>query len=68
MGRYIISCGHTASGNLGSGASDLLDESNCTREIAPLVVQYLQKEGHEAFLLRVDKSNSYNFSATSARA
>lgn len=60
MGKYIISCGHTASGNIGSGASDLLDESNCTREIAPLVVQYLQKEGHETYLLRVDKSNSYN--------
>lgn len=60
MGRYIISVGHTASGNLGCGAVDLLDESNCTREIAPLVVQYLQKEGYEAYLLRVDKSNSYN--------
>jgi N-acetylmuramoyl-L-alanine amidase len=60
MGKYIISVGHTASGNIGCGAADLLDESNCTREIAPLVVEYLQKEGHEAHLLRIDKSNSYN--------
>lgn len=68
MGKYIISVGHTASGNLGSGASDLLDESNCTREISPLVVKYLQKEGHEAYLLRVDKSNSYNFEDCYVRA
>lgn len=61
MGKYIISVGHTASGNLGCGAVDLLDESNCTREIAPLVCKYLEKEGHETHLLRIDKSNSYNF-------
>jgi len=68
MSKYLISVGHTSSGNLGSGASDLLDESNCTREIAPLVVSYLQKEGHEAYLLRVDKSNSYNFEDCYVRA
>lgn len=61
MGKYIISVGHVASGNLGSGASDLLDESNCTREIAPLVCNYLEKEGNQTYLLRVDKNNSYNF-------
>lgn len=68
MSKYLVSVGHTASGNLGSGASDLLDESNCTREIAPLVVSYLKKEGHEAYLLRVDESNSYNFEDCYVRA
>ncbi|NFH69033.1 N-acetylmuramoyl-L-alanine amidase [Clostridium botulinum] len=60
MSKFIISVGHTASGNIGSGACDLLDESNCTREVAPLVVNKLKSLGHEAVLLRVDKSNSYN--------
>ena len=68
MSKYIVSVGHTASGNLGSGASDLLDESNCTREIAPLVCKYLEKEGHEAHLLRVDENNSYNFEDCYVRA
>lgn len=60
MSKFIIAVGHTASGAIGSGAADYLDESNCTREIAPLVVEYLKNVGHEAILSRVDKGNSYN--------
>lgn len=61
MSKYIISVGHTASGNIGSGAVGKLNESNCTREIAPLVVSKLQLLGHEAIKLQVDESNSRDF-------
>ncbi len=61
MGNFIIAAGHTASGNVGCGVVDRLDESNCTREIfSSLVVSYLEQLGHYAKLLRIDKSNSYN--------
>lgn len=58
--KYLISVGHTYSGTLGCGAVDLLDESNCTREVASLVVSKLKNLGYETVLLRVDKGNSYN--------
>ncbi|EHI98128.1 cell wall hydrolase/autolysin [Clostridium sp. DL-VIII] len=60
MSDFIIAVGHTASGNVGCGVVDRLDESNCTRVIGALVVEYLQQRGHEVNLLRIDKSNSYN--------
>ena len=60
MGNFIIAAGHTASGNVGCGVVDRLDESNCTREISNLVVSYLEQLCHYAKLLRVDKSNTYN--------
>lgn len=60
MSNFIIAVGHTASGNVGCGVIDRLDESNCTREIGTLAAQYLQEKGHKANLLRVDKSNSYS--------
>lgn len=58
--KYIISVGHTPSGTLGCGAVDLIDESNCTREVSKLVVDKLKQLGHEVYLLQVDKGNSYN--------
>ena len=60
MSNFIIAVGHTASGNIGCGVVDRLDESNCTREIGALVTQYLQEKGYGVNLLRIDKSNSYN--------
>lgn len=60
MSNFIISVGHTASGNIGCGVIDKLDESNCTREIGALVAEYLQQKGKGVNLLRVDESNSYN--------
>lgn len=68
MSKYIIACGHTASGNLGSGAVDLLNESNCTREVGPNVCKYLKSKGHEAPYLRIDKCNDYNFEDCYLRA
>lgn len=60
MSNFIIAVGHTASGNVGCGVVDRLDESNCTRQIGALVVQYLLEKGHGANLLRVDESNTYS--------
>ncbi|NOW07496.1 N-acetylmuramoyl-L-alanine amidase [Clostridium beijerinckii] len=60
MSNFIIAVGHTASGNIGCGVVDRLDESNCTRIIGALVAERLQQRGHGVNLLRIDKSNSYN--------
>lgn len=68
MSNFIIAVGHTASGNIGCGVISRLNESNCVREIAPLVVKYLEEEGHKATLLRVDKSNSYEYEDCYVRA
>ena len=43
MSNFIISVGHTASGNIGCGVIDRLNESDCNREIGALVAEYLQK-------------------------
>ena len=68
MSNFIIAVGHTASGNVGCGVSDKLDESNCNRQIGILVAQYLQDKGHGVNLLRVDASNTYNFEDCYIRA
>lgn len=60
MSNFIVAVGHTASGNIGCGVIDRLDESNCTREIGGSVLEYLQEKGHDVNLLRVDENNSYN--------
>ncbi|WP_297418467.1 N-acetylmuramoyl-L-alanine amidase [Clostridium sp.] len=60
MSNFIIAVGHTASGNIGCGVVDRLDECNCTRTIGALVEQYLQEKGYGVNLLRIDKSNSYS--------
>ena len=61
MSSFIISVGHTASGNIGCGVVARLDESNCTRIIGALVAEYLQEKGHVVNLLRMDESNTYNY-------
>jgi len=60
MSNFIIAVGHTASGNIGCGVIDKLDESNCTRQIGGLLAEYLKEKGNRVNLLRIDKSNSYN--------
>ncbi|AWK52502.1 N-acetylmuramoyl-L-alanine amidase [Clostridium beijerinckii] len=60
MSNFIIAVGHTASGNIGCGVIDKLDESNCTRKIGELLAEYLKEKGQGVNLLRVDESNSYN--------
>jgi len=60
MKNFIIAVGHTASGNIGCGVIDRLDESNCVRQIGALATEYLQEKGYGVTLLRIDKSNSYN--------
>ncbi|CAI3238735.1 hypothetical protein CNEO2_320011 [Clostridium neonatale] len=60
MSNFIIAVGHTASGNVGSGVVDRLNESDSVREIGALVAEYLQEKGHGVNLLRIDESNKYN--------
>ena len=60
MSNFIIAVGHTASGNVGCGVVDRLDESDCNRAIGALVAQYLQEKGYGVNLLRLDESNKYN--------
>ena len=60
--------GHTASGNIGCGVIDRLDESNCNRQIGALVTEYLHEKGHTVNFLRVDESNNYNFEDCYIRA
>ena len=60
MSNFVIGAGHTASGNIGCGVIANLNESNCTREISTLLEKELKARGHDATLLRIDKSNSYN--------
>ena len=68
MSNFIIAVGHTASGNIGCGVIDRLDESNCTRAIGALVTEYLKERGYGVNLLRIDKSNTYNCEDCYARA
>lgn len=68
MSHYIISVGHTASGNIGCGVVDKLNESNCTREIAPIVATLLRDRGHAVTFLQVDKSNTYLYEDCHVRA
>ena len=60
MSNFIIAVGHTASGNVGCGVIDRLDESDCNRIIGALLAEYLQEKGHGANLLRIDESNKYD--------
>ena len=60
MSNFIIAVGHTASGNVGCGVIDRLDESCCTREIGALAAEYLKNKGHGVNLLRIDEANKYN--------
>ena len=60
MSNFVIGAGHTASGNIGCGVVEDLDESRCTREISQLVGKELEVRGHKANLIIIDKSNSYN--------
>ena len=60
MSNFVIAVGHTASGNVGCGVIDKLDESNCNRQIGDLVAEYLKNKGHGVNLLRIDEGNKYN--------
>lgn len=66
--KAVIAVGHTASGLAGCGAVGYVDESNCTREICPIIVDILEREGIETKLIRIDKANSYNFEDCYERA
>lgn len=54
---FIIGAGHTPSGTNGSGAVGKIDESNCTREIAPKIVNLLNSNGKTASYSVVNDGN-----------
>lgn len=58
--KLIFSTGHTPSGTAGCGAIGVIDESICTREVAPLCTQYAISKGHVSDTLVVNNGNSYN--------
>lgn len=66
--KIALAVGHTASGTMGSGAVGLLNESDETRNIVPIIADYLNKIGHTTKVLRVDKGNSYSFEDCYVRA
>lgn len=53
--RIGINCGHTVSGQPGSGAVGILNESNETREVGKRLMTLLAQNGHTA----VDCTNDY---------
>lgn len=68
MSKFLISVGHTSSGNTGCGAVGFLNESDCTRQIAPLVVSKLQSLGHTAVKLQVDNSDAKDYVKRTSQA
>lgn len=69
--KYIIGAGHTPSGTIGSGAGGekgQLNESNCTREIAPLVVEGLKSLGYSAKYSVFERGNTYLYEDCYTRA
>lgn len=60
--KIAVAVGHTQRGTNGSGVSGYLDESNCNREIVPLVVNKLNSiSGYEAKEFRIDNGNTSQF-------
>ena len=66
--KIAIAVGHTASGVAGCGAVGLLNESNETRNIAPILADILTKAGYTTKIFRIDKANSYNYEDCYVRA
>lgn len=53
--------GHTASGNIGSGAVGYINESNETRKVGPKVVEYLKQLGIDATYIKLDKATTSSY-------
>lgn len=66
--KIAIAVGHTSSGVAGCGAVGLLNESNETRNIAPILSDILASAGHTTKVFRVDKANSYEYEDCYVRA
>ena len=61
MKKILVMAGHTASGNLGSGAEGYINESNENRKVAPKVVEYLKELGLDATYIHLDKAKGSNY-------
>ena len=57
MTKYVLSAGHTLSGN-GSGANGYINESIETRKVVNALANYLKSKGHEVVIANVDKASS----------
>lgn len=66
--KIAIAVGHTASGVAGCGAVGLLNESNETRNIAPILADILTKAGYTTKIFKIDKANSYEYEDCYLRA
>lgn len=66
--KIAIAVGHTASGVAGCGTIGLLNESDETRKIAPILADNLTKAGYTAKIFRIDKANSYEYEDCYVRA
>lgn len=66
--KIAIAVGHTASGVAGCGAVGLLNESNETRNVAPILADILTKAGYTTKIFRIDKANSYEYEDCYVRA
>lgn len=66
--KIAIAVGHTASGVAGCGAVGLLNESNETRNVAPILADILTKARYTTKIFRIDKANSYEYEDCYVRA
>ena len=66
--KIAIAVGHTASGVAGCGAIGFLNESNETRNIAPILSDILANAGYITKVFRIDKANSYEYEDCYVRA
>ena len=66
--KIAIAVGHTASGVAGCGSVGLLNESNETRNIAPILADILTNAGYTTKVFRIDKANSYEYEDCYVRA
>lgn len=59
--KVLVMSGHTASGNIGSGAVGYINESDETRKVAPKVVEYLKTLGVDATFIKLDKGKTSSY-------
>lgn len=65
--KIAVAVAHTYRG-AGCGANGYLNESDVSREVAPLVANKLNSQGHIAREFRIDKPNSYEYEDCYVRA
>lgn len=59
--KVLIMAGHTANGQLGSGAIGYINESNATRRVGPCVAKYLESMGVDVTYIQLDKPKTSKY-------